>query len=151
MQKRSVVQSATPNGSFNSPNYGTFYKHDIVFANGDKGTYNSKSASQNKFVVGQEVDYDIEVANNPAHASKIKPVNSQQTAEFKSSGNNNAAIAEINAKLDAIINHFKISYSKPSTPAGTAIGSNGTGVNNPTIHTTTESIANGGITDDLPF
>lgn len=56
--KRSAVTNVTANGSFNGQ-YGTLYKFEVTFANGDSGEYASKSQDQQKFKVGQEVDYSI--------------------------------------------------------------------------------------------
>ena len=57
-QKRSAVTNVTANGTYNGQ-YGTLYKFEITFANGDSGEYASKSQNQTKFVVGQETDYTI--------------------------------------------------------------------------------------------
>ena len=56
--KKGVVTGTTPNGTWDSQ-YGTMYKFEIAFNNGDVGEYNSKSQDQNKFFVGQEVEYTI--------------------------------------------------------------------------------------------
>ena len=56
--KRSAVTNVTANGSFNGQ-YGTLYKFEVTFANGDSGEYASKSQDQQKFKVGNEVDYSI--------------------------------------------------------------------------------------------
>ena len=56
--KRSVVTNVTANGSFDGQ-YGTLYKFEITFANGDSGEYASKSNPQTKFSVGVETDYTI--------------------------------------------------------------------------------------------
>jgi hypothetical protein len=56
--KKAVVTGVTPNGTWNS-NYGTMYKFEVSFENGDAGEYSSKSQDQNKFVVGQETEYTI--------------------------------------------------------------------------------------------
>lgn len=56
--KRSAVTNVTANGSFNGQ-YGTLYKFEVTFANGDSGEYASKSQDQQKFKVGDEVDYSI--------------------------------------------------------------------------------------------
>jgi hypothetical protein len=56
--KRSAVTNVTANGSFDGQ-YGTLYKFEITFANGDNGEYASKSKDQNKFSVGVETDYTI--------------------------------------------------------------------------------------------
>jgi len=56
--KRSAVTNVTANGSFDGQ-YGTLYKFEITFANGDSGEYASKSKDQTKFAVGVETDYTI--------------------------------------------------------------------------------------------
>ena len=56
--KRSAVTNVTANGSFDGQ-YGTLYKFEITFANGDSGEYASKSKDQSKFSVGVETDYTI--------------------------------------------------------------------------------------------
>ena len=56
--KRSAVTNVTANGSFDGQ-YGTLYKFEITFANGDSGEYASKSKDQTKFNVGVETDYTI--------------------------------------------------------------------------------------------
>lgn len=56
--KKGVVRSVTGNGTWDSK-YGTMYKFEIAFDNGDAGEYNSKSQDQTKFVIGQEAEYTI--------------------------------------------------------------------------------------------
>lgn len=56
--KKGVVTSATGNGTWDSK-YGTMYKFEVAFDNGDAGEYNSKSQDQNKFIVGQEAEYTM--------------------------------------------------------------------------------------------
>lgn len=56
--KRSAVTNVTANGSFDGQ-YGTLYKFEITFANGDAGEYASKSNPQTKFAVNVETDYTI--------------------------------------------------------------------------------------------
>jgi len=46
--KTSKVVAVTPNGTWDG-SYGTMYKFEIVFQNGDVGEYSSKSKDQNKF------------------------------------------------------------------------------------------------------
>lgn len=71
--KKGVVTSATGNGTWDSK-YGTMYKFEIAFDNGDAGEYNSKSQDQNKFVVGQEAEYTISSRDyNGATYYTIKP------------------------------------------------------------------------------
>jgi hypothetical protein len=54
---KSKVLKAEPNGSWEGQ-YGVLYKYTILFDNGDQGEYSSKSDEQNKFVVGEEVEYE---------------------------------------------------------------------------------------------
>lgn len=56
--KRSAVTNVTANGTFDGQ-YGTLYKFEVTFANGDSGEYASKSKDQTKFQVGVETDYII--------------------------------------------------------------------------------------------
>jgi len=56
--KKGVVTSAQGNGTWDSK-YGTMYKFEVAFDNGDVGEYNSKSQDQAKFIVGQEAEYTI--------------------------------------------------------------------------------------------
>lgn len=56
--KCSVVTNVQANGSFDST-YGTFYRFEIEFENGDAGQYSSKSQAQTKFVIGQEAFYTL--------------------------------------------------------------------------------------------
>jgi len=72
--KKGVVTSATGNGTWDSK-YGTMYKFEVGFDNGDVGEYNSKSQDQNKFVVGQEAEYTISSREyNGSVYYTIKPV-----------------------------------------------------------------------------
>ena len=73
MIKKSVVETAQPNGTWDGK-YGVMYKHEIAFENGDSGEYSSKSAEQNKFVVGQETEYEYIDGKFP----KVKPINNWQ-------------------------------------------------------------------------
>ena len=53
MNKKSKVTEVQSNGTWEG-NYGTMYKYEIVFDNGDCGEYSSKSEDQTKFVIGQD-------------------------------------------------------------------------------------------------
>ena len=76
--KRSAVTNVTANGSFNGQ-YGTLYKFEVTFANGDSGEYNSKTQDQTKFVIGKEVDYTITGRDfNNRMYFKVQPVAQQQ-------------------------------------------------------------------------
>lgn len=58
MEKQSKVTNVAANGTWNGQ-YGTMYKFEVSFENGDTGEYLSKSQDQNKFVVGNEAAYTI--------------------------------------------------------------------------------------------
>lgn len=78
MNKKDTVSNAVYTGRNFQTQHGTFYVHSITMGNGDTGDYNSKSEHQDKFVIGQEVDYTIEPNANPAYPAKIKPFNPMQ-------------------------------------------------------------------------
>ena len=81
MQKNSVVKNVQGNGTWEGK-FGLMYKYDVEMENGDSGEYSSKSESQNKFVVGQQVDYEYIEGKYP----KIKPVNNfQQRPNYSNS------------------------------------------------------------------
>jgi len=83
--KRSAVTNVTANGSFDGQ-YGTLYKFEITFANGDSGEYASKSNPQTKFAVGVETDYTItDRTFKDRIYYKIAPVMAQPGA-FQSQG-----------------------------------------------------------------
>ena len=69
MIKKSKVTSAQPNGTWEGK-FGLMYKNEISFENGDSGEYSSKTREQDKFVVGQETEYEFIDGKFP----KIKPV-----------------------------------------------------------------------------
>ena len=69
MIKKSKVTSAQPNGTWEGK-FGLMYKSEISFENGDAGEYSSKTREQDKFVVGQETEYEFIGGNFP----KVKPV-----------------------------------------------------------------------------
>tara|TARA_B100001094_G_scaffold162653_1_gene157399 strand:- start:5871 stop:6314 length:444 start_codon:yes stop_codon:yes gene_type:complete len=75
MNKKSKVTNVQQNGTWEG-NYGIMYKFEVAFENGDAGEYSSKSQDQNKFVVGNETDYEYIDGKFP----KVKPlwINPQQ-------------------------------------------------------------------------
>jgi hypothetical protein len=59
--------------------YGTLYTFEVKLNNGDAGSYNSKTREQSKFVVGTEVEYEIETKSNDRGSwNVIKPVVAQK-------------------------------------------------------------------------
>jgi hypothetical protein len=81
-QKKSIVKSVTPNGTWEG-NYGLMYKFEIEFENGDIGEYLSKSENQDKFIVGQDTDYQFKGGQYP----RVKPVSNFQPKTNYSNSN----------------------------------------------------------------
>jgi len=78
MTKTSIVKDIKSAGEPYNGQYGTLYGFYVTFENGDNGKYNSKSADQNKFVLGQEATYDyIPREYNGKTYYTVKPVNPQ--------------------------------------------------------------------------
>ena len=67
--KTSKVSNVQGNGTWQSRN-GLMYKFDIWMENGDKGEYSSLKQDQNKFIVGDQIEYEFHDGQYP----KIKPV-----------------------------------------------------------------------------
>lgn len=89
MTKTSIVKDIKSAGQPYEGQYGTLYGFYVTFENGDNGKYNSKSADQTKFVVGQEATYDyIPREYNGKTYYTVKPVNPQYatTSVKQSSG-----------------------------------------------------------------
>jgi hypothetical protein len=82
MVKKSKVKSVQANGTWQNKKGDTFYKYEIEMENGDAGEYSSISDSQDKFVEGNEVQYNFIGGEYP----KIKPYYSNPTSvSYKSS------------------------------------------------------------------
>lgn len=69
--KRGKVVSVTPKGDYQLRDGKTLYKFFVSFDNGDSGEYSSVKPDQDKFNVGQEVEYEL---NATQYGNKIKPV-----------------------------------------------------------------------------
>ena len=82
MQKKSIVKNVQGNGTWEGK-FGLMYKYEVEMENGDMGEYSSKSENQNKFIVGQQVDYEYIEGKYP----KIKPVNNFQPRANYSNSN----------------------------------------------------------------
>tara|TARA_R100000329_G_scaffold64887_1_gene57545 strand:+ start:239 stop:697 length:459 start_codon:yes stop_codon:yes gene_type:complete len=67
--KKSIVENVQGNGTWEGK-YGLMYKYEVAFENGDTGEYSSKSADQNKFVIGKETEYEWHDGQWP----KVKPI-----------------------------------------------------------------------------
>jgi len=80
MEKQSKVTNVAANGTWNGQ-YGTMYKFEVSFENGDTGEYLSKSQDQNKFVVGTEAAYTITSREHGGRTFyNVKPAMVQQQA-----------------------------------------------------------------------
>ena len=79
MIKTSTVKSVQANGTWEGK-FGMMYKFEVEFENEDFGEYSSKTQDQNKFVIGQEMEYEF----IDGHFPKVKPV--YQKPYFASNG-----------------------------------------------------------------
>ena len=68
------VVSVSPKGDYQLRDGKTLYKFFVSMDNGDSGEYSSVKAEQDKFLVGQEVEYEL---SSTQYGNKIKPVYSQ--------------------------------------------------------------------------
>ena len=95
--KKSKVISVQANGTWEGK-YGMMYKYEVSFDNGDSGEYSSKSENQNKFIEGQETEYEFIDGKFP----KVKPANTfQQTSSFKKDDKTQEYIIKQNALTNA--------------------------------------------------
>jgi hypothetical protein len=69
MIKKSKVKNVQANGTWEGK-FGLMYKFEVEMENGDIGEYSSKSKDQDKFVEGQEMEYEFVGGQFP----KVKPV-----------------------------------------------------------------------------
>lgn len=87
--KSSKVTNVQGNGTWDGK-YGLMYKFDVEMENGDHGEYSSKSQDQNKFVVGENVEYEHSFNEyNGNKYYKIKPVSTFQPRNNFSSPKSN--------------------------------------------------------------
>tara|TARA_R100000458_G_C8163301_1_gene166549 strand:+ start:131 stop:559 length:429 start_codon:yes stop_codon:yes gene_type:complete len=84
MVKNSKVKSVQANGTWKNKKGDTFFKYEIEMENGDSGEYSSISDSQDKFIEGNDVQYNYIGGEYP----KIKPYYSNPTSYTYSSSNN---------------------------------------------------------------
>ena len=85
-QKKSVVTNVQSNGTWEGK-FGLMYKFEVSFENGDTGEYLSKSENQDKFVVGQETDYQFAGGKYP----RVKPVSNFQSNTSYSNSNSDTS------------------------------------------------------------
>ena len=112
--KKSKVIGVQANGTWESK-YGTFYKFEVDFENGDGGEYSSKTQTQTKFVQGQEAYYTIE---GEGRFKKVKPAQAPDQAnsyQGKSNGNSYGKSPETEqriARMNALTNATNWAMSK---------------------------------------
>ena len=103
MTKTSIVKDIKSAGEPYTGQYGTLYGFYVTFENGDNGKYNSKSADQTKFVLGQEATYDyIPREYNGKTYYTVKPVNPQY-ANVAPSGSTSTPSGTHTSKDESII------------------------------------------------
>lgn len=72
--KTAKVVSVSPKGDYQLRDGKTLYKFFVSMDNGDSGEYSSVKADQDKFLVGQEAEYEL---NSTQYGNRIKPVYNQ--------------------------------------------------------------------------
>lgn len=119
--KKSKVIGVQANGSWESK-YGTFYKFEVDFENGDGGEYSSKSQTQSKFVSGQEAWYTIEGSGKFA---KVKPAQAPEQQQSNGGGysagsfkGENPETAKRIARMNALTNATNYIMAKGATELG---------------------------------
>lgn len=85
-QKKSIVTNVQSNGTWEGK-FGLMHKFEVSFENGDIGEYLSKSENQDKFVVGQETDYQFTDGKYP----RVKPVSNFQPNTSYSNSNSDTS------------------------------------------------------------
>ena len=73
--KTATLTKITANGSFDNA-YGTMFKWELEFDNGDSGETNTKTAPQTTWEIGKPITYTIE--QNGKYAPKIKKAKEQE-------------------------------------------------------------------------
>ena len=81
-QKKSIVTNVQSNGTWEGK-FGLMHKFEVSFENGDTGEYLSKSENQDKFVVGNETEYQFKDGQFP----RVKPVSNFQPKTSYSNSN----------------------------------------------------------------
>ena len=81
--KTSKVKSVQANGTWEGK-FGLMYKFEVEMENGNVGEYSSKTKDQEKFVVGEEVQYEFVDGKFP----KIKPYYNKDNYSFTKGGDN---------------------------------------------------------------
>lgn len=78
MEKQSKVKSVQATGTWDG-HYGTMYKFEVEFENGDVGEYSAKTAEQTKFIEGVEAEYTF----TGDKFKKVKPIFKPMPGAYK--------------------------------------------------------------------
>ena len=99
---KKTVKDVRAEGGFDSQ-WGYFYKFIINFQDGMVAEYLSKSETQNKFIIGKEIDVEVTQREyNGKTINKVKPVSNFQGLQRQVFNNNNRD--ELIVKQNALTN-----------------------------------------------
>ena len=100
------VVSVTPKGDYQLRDGKTLYKFFVSMDNGDSGEYSSVKPDQDKFIVGQEAEYEL---SSTQYGNKIKPVYSQggYTPSYSSGGDDKQKMIVKQSCLKAAVDLLK--------------------------------------------
>lgn len=103
---KAKVVSVSPKGDYQLRDGKTLYKFFVSMDNGDSGEYSSVKPDQDKFVVGQEVEYELSTTQ---YGNKIKPVYSQggYTPSYSSGGDDKQKMIVKQSCLKAAVDLLK--------------------------------------------
>ena len=83
--KKSTVKQVQSNGTWEGK-FGLMYKFEVVMENGNAGEFSCKTKDQEKFIVGEEVQYEFEDGRFP----KIKPYYNKGNFPYAKGGGENS-------------------------------------------------------------
>ena len=103
---KAKVVSVSPKGDYQLRDGKTLYKFFVSMDNGDSGEYSSVKPDQDKFIVGQEVEYEL---SNTQYGNKIKPVYAQggYTPSYSSGGDDKQKMIVKQSCLKAAVDLLK--------------------------------------------
>ena len=103
---KAKVVSVSPKGDYQLRDGKTLYKFFVSMDNGDSGEYSSVKPDQDKFIVGQEVEYEL---SSTQYGNKIKPVYAQggYTPSYSSGGDDKQKMIVKQSCLKAAVDLLK--------------------------------------------
>ena len=103
---KAKVVSVSPKGDYQLRDGKTLYKFFVSMDNGDSGEYSSVKPDQDKFIVGQEAEYEL---SNTQYGNKIKPVYAQggYTPSYSSGGDDKQKMIVKQSCLKAAVDLLK--------------------------------------------